>query len=423
MSACGACGSQGKLSNAGKTAAPPVEPGNICEKKRRLSANCSARRLFSVTKNAGRRSSWVTYADTSAFATSFNPESPASPPPARSSATTPSIEAWRSKPSNRSLTAGSIIPRFFFFLLLDRPLHPVAHPVAHSFRSEVFLPSATLFFSSPALPSVFFSAGCPRFGLLPGSWVCLFMSCHPGRSGPTSSSAPHSGTSGRAVEGSWQPLNHQSPEHSPVFTLSLFYSYTTSRFLPRLSNLPQNLRRRIPLHHLDAHNFSSRRFHFRASHNLIPRPILALYQHVRQQRRDHPLRRRFIKDQHRIHAFQAAQNFRALLRRDHRPPWPLQRAHARVAVDTHNQHIAQRARRFQAFDMPRMQQIETPVRKHHALGVAFLLPKPQNDFFKCQDRWMQRLTMLAQPRGCSSLRKLSVYHALPRPRSRRRSSS
>src|SRR5208283_843599 len=160
-------------------------------------------------------------------------------------------------------------------------------------------------------------------------------------------------------------------------------SVLPSLFL-RFPNLPQNLRRRIHWHHLHAHNLSPDRFHFLASHNLIPGPVPALYQYIRQQRCNHPLRREFLKYQHRVHAFQAGQNFRALLRRIHRPPRPLQRVHARVAVDTHNQRIAHRPCRFQAFDVPRMQQIETPVRKHHALAVAFLPAKPQNDFFKCQ---------------------------------------
>ena len=48
---------------------PPVGPGKICEKNRRFSANSSARRLFSVTKKAGRRSSCVTYDAISVFAT------------------------------------------------------------------------------------------------------------------------------------------------------------------------------------------------------------------------------------------------------------------------------------------------------------------------------------------------------------------
>src|SRR5208283_3558465 len=150
-------------------------------------------------------------------------------------------------------------------------------------------------------------------------------------------------------------------------------SVLPSLFL-RLPDLPQYLRSRIPWHHLHAHNLSPRCFHFLASHNLISRPVLAFHQHIRQQRRNHALWRRFIKYQHRVHAFQVSEYFRALLRPEHRSPRPLQLSHAFIAVQSHNQHIAQRARRFQAFDVPRMQQIETPVGKHHAPAVAFLLP-------------------------------------------------
>jgi len=56
-------------------------------------------------------------------------------------------------------------------------------------------------------PRSLFSVGCPRFDFLPGSWVPLpreslrtARDCHPERSGPTFSSAPISGASGRALE-------------------------------------------------------------------------------------------------------------------------------------------------------------------------------------------------------------------------------
>ncbi len=75
ISACGLCDSHGNVSNAGSVAMQPAGPGKMPKKKRRVSANDSARRFESVTKNAGRRNSRVRYAAMSAFATSCNPES------------------------------------------------------------------------------------------------------------------------------------------------------------------------------------------------------------------------------------------------------------------------------------------------------------------------------------------------------------
>src|SRR5271156_3236602 len=40
--------------------------------------------------------------------------------------------------------------------------------------------------------------------------------CHPGRSGPAFSSAPHSGAPGHAAEGSWQPLTHSTNHLGPT---------------------------------------------------------------------------------------------------------------------------------------------------------------------------------------------------------------
>src|SRR5229473_2896449 len=109
MSACGLCDSQGSLSKAGSVATPPVAPGKMPLKKRSVSASASARRLESVTKNAGRRNSRVKYAATRALATSCSPVSEMWLAPERSAASAPSIAAWRRTASNLSRTAGSIM--------------------------------------------------------------------------------------------------------------------------------------------------------------------------------------------------------------------------------------------------------------------------------------------------------------------------
>src|SRR6266850_3254423 len=109
MSACGLRDSQGSVSNAGSVATPPAAPGKIPLKNRSVSASDSARRFESVTKKAGRRSSCVRYAATKAFATSCRPATETWLAPPRRVANAPSIAAWRSKASNLSRTAGSIM--------------------------------------------------------------------------------------------------------------------------------------------------------------------------------------------------------------------------------------------------------------------------------------------------------------------------
>src|SRR5260370_25583135 len=109
MSACGLCDSQGSLSKAGRVATPPTAPGKMPLKNRSVSASASARRLESVTKNAGRRNSRVKYAATRAFATSCRPVIEMWLAPERKAASAPSIAAWRRTASNLSRTAGSIM--------------------------------------------------------------------------------------------------------------------------------------------------------------------------------------------------------------------------------------------------------------------------------------------------------------------------
>jgi hypothetical protein len=85
----------------------------------------------------------------------------------------------------------------------------------HAFRASRFLEGASLAYSLKLLNSSTSSllnpfslsppnGGYPRHGV--GAWVLgssrASQECHPERSGPTFSSAPHSGASGRAVEGS-----------------------------------------------------------------------------------------------------------------------------------------------------------------------------------------------------------------------------
>ena len=90
----------------------------------------------------------------------------------------------------------------------------------------------------------------------------------------------------------------------------------------------------------------------------------------------------------------------------------LQLANAFVAVDSHDEHIAQRPRRFQAANVPRMQQIEAAVGEHNALPVAFPFRKPQNRLFQCQYCWVQRVSMFTPTLRLALRTEKEVYHAI-----------
>jgi len=94
------------------------------------------------------------------------------------------------------------------------------------------------------------------------------------------------------------------------------------------------------------------------------------------------LRRQFIEDEHRIHAFEVRQNLRALLLGNHRAAGAFQRADALVAIHANDQRVSHRAGRFQQFDVAGMEQVVAAVCENHALAVAFPRAKLQNEFFE-----------------------------------------
>src|SRR5690348_2344928 len=159
-----------------------------------------------------------------------------------------------------------------------------------------------------------------------------------------------------------------------------FGSRLSARGGSRFPNLPQNFRSRITRHHRRQHHAPARRFDLFPSDNLVRRPIAALYENVGQQPRDHFPRRFFLKNNHRVDAFQRRQNFRALALRQNRPARSFQRTHARIAIYADDQNVSQSARLLKTLDVPGMQQVETSVGEYHALSVAFLAAKLQNRF-------------------------------------------
>ena len=102
--------------------------------------------------------------------------------------------------------------------------------------------------------------------------------------------------------------------------------------------------------------------------NFVERIIAAFNQYIRQQTRNHSARRDIVKDRNVINRSQRRQNLRAFVLIHQRPALALQFPHRCVAVDGHEQHIAQRPRLFQIADMTDMQNVENAVSENQLLA-------------------------------------------------------
>jgi hypothetical protein len=151
------------------------------------------------------------------------------------------------------------------------------------------------------------------------------------------------------------------------------------------SNFLENSSRRITRNDGNGDDATARGFHFFAAHDLVTRPIAALYENVREQSRDDLARREIVENHHGIHGLQRRENFRALALRDYRTAFALQLPHAGVAIEPDDERVAQFARLLQAANVAGMQQVEAAVGENDAATVAILAAEPQNRFLKCQD--------------------------------------
>jgi hypothetical protein len=71
-------------------------------------------------------------------------------------------------------------------------------------------------------------------------------------------------------------------------------------------------------------------------------------------------------------------------------------AHAGIAIQADDQHVAQFARLLQATNVARVQQIEAAVGENHAAGVAFLAAKPQNCLIQSENARIQKVSQSAR---------------------------
>ena len=93
--------------------------------------------------------------------------------------------------------------------------------------------------------------------------------------------------------------------------------------------------------------------------------IPTFYQQVRQNTGYQALRGIFFKRHHPVHRFQRAEHNHALLERVHRTRFALQAFRRCIAVNRHNQAIAQLARVRQIRNVARVQNVEHAVGHHH----------------------------------------------------------
>jgi alpha-beta hydrolase superfamily lysophospholipase len=164
------------------------------------------------------------------------------------------------------------------------------------------------------------------------------------------------------------------------------------------SNFLEKSSRRITRNDGNGDDATARGFHFFAAHDLIARPIAALYENVREQSRDDLTRREIIENHHGIHGLQRRKDFRALALCDYRTALTFQLPHTSVTIQADDERVAQLAGKLQAANVTRVQQIEATIRENDAAAVAFLAAKPQNRFLKREDRRIQKVSMEKQPK-------------------------
>src|SRR5574341_1105500 len=118
------------------------------------------------------------------------------------------------------------------------------------------------------------------------------------------------------------------------------------------------------------HYAPSARLYDLASDDLLNRPVAALDQYIRLDRRNHLAGIRRIKDRHIVHTRERGQHFGPLPLRHQRPFRPLERGHRRIAVDRHDQEIPERAGFLEVPGVANVKEVKTAVGKHNTTTVS-----------------------------------------------------
>ena len=172
----------------------------------------------------------------------------------------------------------------------------------------------------------------------------------------------------------------------------------------------------MALDDVDQDHFSPCRFHFFTANDLVPWPVAALYENIRQKRYHRFLRGQFIEDDDAIHTIEVRQDLRALLLRNYGAAGALQGANAVVAIQANDKGVSHRAGGFQEFDVSGVQKVETSVCENHAAPVAFSRAKLQNECVKRQNRGVQRFSMLASEEANANPCEIQFYHVAGKSR-------
>jgi len=177
------------------------------------------------------------------------------------------------------------------------------------------------------------------------------------------------------------------------------------------ADLSKNFRSGMAWNNRDGNDATAGGFYFFTTDDLVPGPVTALDQHVGEQARDDFTRCRRIENQNSVHAFERGENFGSLAFGKDRTPGAFELADAGVAVEAHDERIAESAGLLEAPDVARMQQIEAAVGEDDAAAVAFLTAKPQNRFLDSQNIRAQRNSMKADAKTKRASTEKLVYHA------------
>jgi hypothetical protein len=147
----------------------------------------------------------------------------------------------------------------------------------------------------------------------------------------------------------------------------------------------------IGVEDVDALDATAGSFDFFTANNLIAGPVATLDEYVGKKSGDDGARSGFVKDEDRVDAFEAGEDFGALVLRDDRAAGSFEGAHPVVAVDANDEEIAEGAGGFEAADVARMKKIEAAIGEDNFAAVAFLGSKPQNRLFQSEYGHMERV--------------------------------
>jgi hypothetical protein len=141
----------------------------------------------------------------------------------------------------------------------------------------------------------------------------------------------------------------------------------------------------IGVEDVDALDAAASGFDFFAADDLVAGPVASFDEDIGKKSGDDGAGSRFVEDENRVDAFEAGEDFGALVLRDYGAAGSFEGADAAVAVDANDEDIAEGAGGFEAADVSRVKEIEAAIGEDNLAAVAFLRSKPQNRLFQSED--------------------------------------